>query len=196
MIRQLDNCVARGVTPLGEVLGAAAPQAWQQYADAEGQAPRSGGWFFYYHSHGHGARGEHGHFHVFARMPRRRGTHGDAPDFTHLVGVGVDARGLPLRLFTTNRWVTGETWRDAEALTATLERIVAAHPVASTPLERWLRDLLALFAPQVALLLAHRDRRVAAHGGQRVFEDRRMHVLSDCRVSLGTQMSALDVVAP
>lgn len=186
--------MARGVTPLGEALGPEAPQAWRQYAAAEGPAVRPGGWFFYYHSHGRGARGEHGHFHVFAELPRTRGQR--APDFAHLVGIGVDARGLPLRLFTTNRWVTGEAWRDAPAMTALFARIVAARTQASDPLERWLHDVLALFAPQVRLLLAHRDRRVAARGGAGVFEDRRMHVLSCCRVSLTDQVAAIDAASP
>ncbi|EIL96891.1 DUF6969 family protein [Rhodanobacter thiooxydans] len=193
LISLLDDCVARGVTPLGEALGPKVPQAWQQYAAAEGQALRAGGWFFYYHSHDRGTPGEHGHFHVFTDLPRVRGKR--VSGFSHLVGIGVDARGLPLRLFTTNRWVTAETWQDAQAMTAKFARLVAARPDASDRLERWLHDLLVLFAPQIRLLLARRDRRVAAHGGEGVFEDRRMYVLSCCKVSLTDQVAAIDAAS-
>jgi hypothetical protein len=31
----------------------------------------------------------------------------------HLVALSLDARGLPLRWFVTNRWVTGGQWADA-----------------------------------------------------------------------------------
>lgn len=194
LIRLLDDCVARGVTPLGDALGSGVPQAWQHYAADDGQATRPGGWFFYYHSHGRGARGEHGHFHVFVRLPRGRAR--SAPDFVHLVGIGVDARGLPVRLFTTNRWVTGEAWRSAPAMGRKFAQIVAAQPAAAAPLERWLHDLLVLFAPQIRLLLARRDQRVAARGGEGVLDDRHVYVLSCCRVSLTDQVAAIDAVSP
>ena len=188
LVELLGEFAAGGVTPLGIALGQDTPQTWQQYARKDEAVRRSGDWFFYYHSHDRSLHGEHGHFHVFRRLPGQ--------GYAHLIAIGVDARGLPRRLFTTNRWVTNESWRDARDEIQALERIVAARSPAASPLLGWLRALLAAFTPQIALLLAHRDRRVAAHGGARVFEDRRMHVLSECAVSLETQMTAIDSVFP
>ena len=39
---------------------------------------------------------------------------GEAADpWSHLVAIAMNATGTPLRFFTTNRWVTGETWLDS-----------------------------------------------------------------------------------
>ncbi|MBS0569535.1 MAG: hypothetical protein JSS28_02915 [Proteobacteria bacterium] len=191
----INAFVADGVTPLASALGVHAPCAWQQYARTDAAAQRGGDWFFYYHAHDRGVPGEHGHFHVFRRLPDKAKDGGE-PRYAHLVGIGVDARGLPRRLFTTNRWVTNESWRSAREDIAALERIIAARAPAASPVQDWLRALLALFSPQVVLLLRHRDRRVAAHGGARVLEDRRMHVLSECAVSLDDQIAAIDAATP
>jgi hypothetical protein len=73
---------------------------------------------FYYHAHTSRRypADEHGHFHLFVYP-------GGAPrgaDFFHLAGLSLDARGQPLRWFTTNRWVTGERWYDADTVLAAL----------------------------------------------------------------------------
>ena len=194
LVELLGEFAADGATPLGMALGADVPHAWQQYARNDETSRQAGDWFFYYHSHDRSMHGEHGHFHVFRRLPGQAAADGKER-YAHLIGIGVDARGLPRRLFTTNRWVTNESWRGARDGIHALERIVAARSPATSPLLAWLRELLAVFAPQIALLLAHRDRRVAAHGGTRVLEDRRMCVLSECTVSLETQMMAIDYVS-
>lgn len=191
LIGVLAGFAARGTTPLADAIGGDTPRAWRQYALQETRMRRAGALFFYYHSHAHNPRREHGHFHVFGALAPRCGAR-TRSRYTHFVGVGVDARGLPLRLFTTNRWVTDECWREAPEAIASLERVVASRPRGSQPLERFLRGTLTVFFPQVTMLLRHRDRRVAEHGGARVFEDHRMHVLSECRVSLAAQMAALD----
>ncbi|HEX5961607.1 MAG TPA: hypothetical protein VFY97_10220 [Rhodanobacteraceae bacterium] len=192
LVDLLGEFVARGVTPLADTVGADTPQAWQQFALDDIRMQRAGELFFYYHSHARDPHPEHGHFHVFRCLASRSAD--VPPRYAHLVGIGVDARGLPQRLFTTNRWVTNECWRDARDGVAALARIVAARRRLATPCERWLRGMVAVFFPQIALLLRHRDRRVAAHGGARVLEDHRMYVLSECPVSLGEQMAALDSV--
>ena len=59
---------------------------------------------FYYHAH-NGAQhshDEHGHFHVFTRPGGRQRFH-------HLIGVSMNPKGLPTRLFLTNQWVTENT---------------------------------------------------------------------------------------
>ena len=193
LVDLLGEFVAQGITPLAAALGADAPQAWQQYALDDARMRRAGALFYYYHSHAPAPRSEHGHFHVFRSLADRGA--GAQPVYSHLVGIGVDGRGLPQRLFTTNRWVTDECWRDAPDGIAALSRLIAARHGDATLLARWLRGVLTVFFPQIALLMLHRDRRVALHGGAHVLDDRRMCVLSECKVSLAAQMQALDSVA-
>lgn len=196
----LQKFIDAGQAPLSAAVGeAATPKLWQHYQPAEAMAidGRPGALHYYYHAHptpgAHAA--EHGHFHLFAQL-------GEDQDgvarYTHLIAIGVDARGLPIRLFTTNRWVTDETWLPADRLIALAEQIADDRPSRSDPIDGWLRAQLGVFAPQIAGLLRHRDRRMAARrqGGGRpgLFEDRRMHVVSQCLVSVERQLTALDHV--
>lgn len=145
---------------------------------------------FYYHAHGSGRRpgNEHGHFHLFAQ--------GSQPgDYTHLAGISLDAQGQPIRFFTTNRWVTGETWRQA----ADIERALAHFAVQTrgrmAPVARWLTALTHLYAPQLVRLVRRRDavmgRRAASQGWEALCEDRRLDVVTECRISLSQRIQQL-----
>ncbi len=197
LIDCLHGFVHAGQAPLAAAIGdAGAPRVWQHYRpDAAALDAGPDALHYYYHSHVSPgvAAGEHGHFHLFARLGSDAAA---GASYTHLVGIGVDARGMPCRLFTTNRWVTGETWLPADRVLALAEQIAAAPAAANDPVDRWLRAQLGVFAPQITQLLRHRDRRITARrrGGRRpgLLDDRRMQVISQCRVSVATQLAALD----
>lgn len=141
---------------------------------------------FYYHAHAAEERapGEHGHFHLFVPAP------GTAAAISHLIGVSLDAQGLPLRLFTTNRWVTGEAWQGADALAAWLPSLPLRATGPLAPVARWLAALVALYADAIMELLRRRDRRLAA--GAHLFEDRSLHVVSERTVSLADRLRQLE----
>ncbi|HET7595179.1 MAG TPA: hypothetical protein VFK49_06965, partial [Stellaceae bacterium] len=84
-----------------------------------------------------------------------QGAENDA--LSHLVAIAVDGEGMPLRLFTTNRWVTGETWYAAADVVAMLDRFVVDLARPSRPLNRWIGALFRLFRPHMAALLYARD---------------------------------------
>lgn len=125
---------------------------------------------YYYHAHPQNLRsGEHGHFHTFLRGNGMPDTVRPAPlaDFQmpkdrndlvcHLIAISMDSAGTPIRLFTTNRWVTGETWYTAEDTIAMLDRFTIGHARPSYPTNQWVGEMLRLFRPQIrALLLARR----------------------------------------
>lgn len=191
VIDGLNAFIAKGGVPLAAVLDESRPRQWRQYGASETDID-SGGLHYFYHSHP--ARttppGEHGHFHLFARLPEAAV---EADRLAHLVAMGVDARGLPVRLFATNRWVTGGNWLPAGETIALAERASAAAARLSDPVERWLCAQLGVFMPQVAALLVHRDRRIEASArGLQTLEDRRTYLLSQCRVSLGDQIAAVE----
>ena len=196
----LRTFVQAGQVPLAAAVGdSTAPKAWQHYkpdvaAELDGTP---GALHYYYHSHASpgATAAEHGHFHLFAQLGKDAA---DVARYAHLVAIGVDARGMPCRLFTTNRWVTGETWLPAARVLTLIDQIVAVPATVDDPVERWLRAQLGTFAPQIVELVRHRDRRMAMRrrGGQRpgLFDDRRMHVVSQCRVSVARQLTAIDRV--
>ncbi len=106
---------------------------------------------------------------------------GDVRPFCHLLAISIDRSGAPRRLFTINRWASGETLYPADvvlplALGFRLGR-AAGHAAAS----RWLSALIRALAPQVAALLAERDRILTARRTSDpagFAEDRALEILS------------------
>lgn len=145
----------------------------------------------FYHSH-RGGSVEHGHLHLFRRAVP------DARDSTpgHLIAIGLDARGLPVSMFTVNQWVTGGAWRDARATIAALEtaRFDAArgHALAG----RWLNVFLRLYLPVAQRALLRRDallrRRSPGSSWQRVRRDRAIEVISRSRIDWLGDMHRLE----
>ena len=161
---------------------------------------------YYYHAHASDQRfqGEHGHFHTFVRP---RGMPPDikpakvagyvAPEdpndaLSHLVAIAMTPGGLPFRLFTVNRWVTGEVWYKADDVIRLLDVFKIDHAQPSWPVNRWIGAMTRLFKPQIADLLQARDRKVAAWqelapDGD-VFEDRSLEVTSFLDISIDRQV--------
>lgn len=166
---------------------------------------------YYFHAHPVDQRfpGEHGHVHTFLRgkgmpaglspapLPDGKATKKKDDDpLCHLVAVAMDNRGMAFRLFTVNRWVTGETWYSAPDVAAMLEyfKIDQARP--SWPTNRWLSALIQLYRPQIRTLLAARDRTVADWArrfpDRDVYEDRDLEVTSFVEISVEDQVRQVE----
>lgn len=163
---------------------------------------------YYYHAHPPAQRSpeEHGHFHTFLRpkgmppgikpAPVAEDLPPDPNDaLSHLIAISMDSRGLPIRLFTTNRWVTGEVWYRAEDVGRMLPRFVIDQTQPSWAVNRWISAVVALFRPQIGKLLQARDAAVAAWERERlppnVYEDRELEVTSFAEVSIDRQVNAV-----
>lgn len=200
---------------------------WNHYPDDDVYDAETGSQFFY-HAHPADLRvGEHGHFHTFLRPAGMPGGVQPAPvaDFvppkeandalSHIIGISMDAQGIPICLFTTNRWVTGETWYSAADVCRMVDLFDMSHTQPSWPVNRWITAMMRLFRPQVLALIDARDAAIAAWergaavaAGERgaavaagedrdvvanegVFEDRALEVTSYCRISIDDQIRAL-----
>jgi len=191
-IETTQSFLKQGKTVVSEIIGDAPYVEWEHYPRGDAKS-RSGG-SFYYHAHSAAQRmpQEHGHFHVFAPNSRQ-----DCPAeqrYTHIAALSVDSRGMPLRVFTTNQWVTAECWEDAERVCA-LARNTALGDAKPHRVGRWLDAMLALFRPQIEYITRLRDARVVAlqqRGRTRLLDDRRTHILSQCRIDFSTQILALE----
>jgi hypothetical protein len=178
----------QGRTLAGAALaGARAFVEWAHYP-REDHVDRTTGVRFYYHAHSADERapGEHGHFHLFVPVPA------NATAIAHLIAISVDDKGLPLRLFTTNHWVTGDTWLDAEALIALLPNVSVRAAGRLAPVARWLGGMVALYEDAIVDLLRARDRRL--HGGAGAFEDRSLHIVSERRISLPERLARIEAL--
>ena len=213
--REVLNCqrvlTKTGDNIVGEVLrGAGTFYEWRHYPqgdiyDAEYHAQ------YYYHAHPEEERvsGEHGHFHTFLRplgmppgvapapVPDLKEPASENDALSHLVGISMNRAGLPIRLFTTNRWVTGETWYAADDVVRMLDRFVIDHARPSWPANRWITALMRMFRPQIVELLHARDaeirRRRSIAPEINVFEDRDLEVASEMRVSIEDQIARIEL---
>ena len=215
---------ARDANLLSEVTaGTAALSEWRHYPEGEAYDPKSHSQYFF---HAHPATGrpaaEQGHFHTFLRAegmpigiaplllpelavadvpalppqapPLKRGTRDEV---SHLIAIAIDLRGEPIRLFTTNRWVTGETWYRADDVIRMLDRFAITVEEPSEVLNRWIGAVIGLFRPQIAALLRARDDTVMAWRRRRrtpVFEDLRLEVTSSLDVELDAQLAFVESV--
>ncbi len=158
---------------------------------------------FYYHSHRDGEL-EHGHLHLFwhatasgrrrhLRQGRRRWTR-TAP--THLFAISLDARGLPVALFTVNRWVTDGHWFDAATTMSQVERFAMGELDGHEHACRWLSGFVQLYRPLIEDLLVKRDRRLARRSDlAQALDDRRLELLSLTPIDWAADLDALEAEA-
>jgi hypothetical protein len=164
---------------------------------------------YYYHAHASDQRfeGEHGHFHTFvrpkgmpagikpAKVPGYEAPEDPNDALSHLVAIAMTPAGLPFRLFTVNRWVTGEVWYKAEDVIRLLDVFKIDHAQPSWPVNRWVSAMVRLYKPQIADLLLARDRKVEAWQQRLpdvdVFEDRDLEVTSFLDISLDQQIQGV-----
>lgn len=206
---EATDCVAElarhGANPVTEVLaGASAVEEWMHFPSGDVIDPQTHSQF-YYHAHAAEERmeNEHGHFHTFVRprlIDRGRSLEDAAGNdenvCSHLVGISTDASGRLIRLFTTNRWVTGEAWRDADAAISLLDHFDITTDRPSRELNRWISAVVRLFRPQIETLIRTRDETVAqfrhAHPDSNVLEDRELQITSELPVDFLDQIRAIE----
>jgi hypothetical protein len=172
--------------------------AMEHYPPSDVTDP-AGGVQFFYHCHRAGGL-EHGHVHLFAHATRsgrrsraRGGRAGPGADPSHLIAIGLDARGLPVSLFTVNRWVTGGHWLDAPVALGWLQRLTPGDVPGHASSYRWLAGFVGMYLPVIARVLRRRDRwldrqpdRVAA------MKDPRAEVLSSARIDWAADLQRLE----
>jgi hypothetical protein len=183
---------------------------WEHYPPNDVHDPRSHAhYYFHAHSPDDRDRPDYAHFHTFmglGGMPAGiRPTAVEslasrsAPEsqaMTHLVAISMTPSGMPERLFTTNRWVTAETWCRAADVIATLDGFVVDIDEPSPLLNRWLTAMFVLFRPQIERLLVERDHIIdqwrSSNPDHDVFEDRRLEITSTVDISLHQHIEWLD----
>lgn len=133
--------------------------------------------------------------------PAPQPNQGDGNDkFSHLIAVALDPAGTPTQLFTTNRWVTGETWYAAEDVIAMLDGFRLGLAGTGQPLHGWLAALLGLYRPDIAALLRARDAAIMSwrrrHRGKvHVFEDKRLEIASSLAIEPADRLDQLAALA-
>jgi hypothetical protein len=142
---------------------------------------------FYYHAHAQTEmpNGEHGHFHLFKR---------NGENFHHLIGIALNQQGLPVRLFTTNQWVTGEKLLPAELVIEHLRDFDMAIKGRMAPLARWISAMTRLYFADMEMLIVNRDKKIKQleidFGSTKMALDSKSHhVLSELKINLLDRLS-------
>lgn len=162
---------------------------------------------YYYHAH-RGETGEHGHFHTFLRRkgmpdgiaPAPYDGDGERPtgseELTHFVAISMNRPGYPIAMFTTNRWVTGESYYTAEDVISMMDRFCIDHAYPCLAVNRWITAMIRLFRPQAEALLRERDRSIAAWQARKpdvdVFEDRDLEITSILPIDVAKQKAGVE----
>ena len=158
---------------------------------------------FYYHAHRDGDL-EHGHLHLFwhatASGRRRRLREGQAAWArtapSHLLAVSLDASGLPVGLFTVNRWVTDGHWFDADTTLSFVDRFSLQLDGEHATSARWITAFVRFYRPCIAALLAQRDQRLARRRDRsQALDDHRLEVLSLLRLDWAADLDAIEAEA-
>ena len=159
---------------------------WHHYPSND-LVDQQSGYEFYYHAHSaeEMPQGEHGHFHVIKR---------DENVFHHLIGIALNQQGLPVRLFTTNQWVTGEDMVNSKLAIKTLREFQMVVKGRMAPVSKWVGSLIQLFALEIEGLILGRDQKILqliAKQGSRelVLNSRKHHVLTECKIDLMERLS-------
>lgn len=156
---------------------------WQHYPRNDHVDVKSG-YEFYYHAHSIDQIGfeEHGHFHIFKRDLY------DQSQFTHLIGISLDQKGMPVRIFTTNRWVTGEKFQWADRVLQYVHDFELKASGRISPVARWLSAFIVLFEKDIMDVVLARDLRLAALSEQlslkTVLNMKEHHILTQCNINL------------
>lgn len=137
---------------------------------------------FYYHAHGGADQSdqEHGHFHVFVRPGGRQRFH-------HLIGISMNSSGIPIRLFLTNQWVTGEYWVEPHVLQPALANFRCELRGRLSPVGQWISAMVQLYGSDIEALHQKRYRwhqRQRAQGSRQHLSDQRWHVVCEKPIDL------------
>lgn len=158
---------------------------------------------YFYHAH-RGINGENGHFHTFLRAkgmpegispaPYDGDTEWPSGDdaLSHIVCISMDPKGYPIGLFSTNRWVTGETFYTATDVISMLDKFEMDMLYPSWPVNIWITSTMRLFRPQIEQLLRQRDVSIeewqSKHPDKDVYEDRDLEITSQQTIDVDTQL--------
>lgn len=210
VLQQLESLAAMQTTPVGQMLkGVSNFTEDAHYPDGDIHDERTGSQY-YYHAH-RGSETENGHFHVFVRAKAVPDSmHPAFPDFAknrpiadeaiaHLVAISIGHDSLPTKMFTTNQWVTGETFYSARDTTRLLDCFDATANEACAETSRWISALLLLFRPQIGWLLSERDQSIATwarqHPSRDVLEDEELEITSEVTIDIDAQIACIDAEA-
>lgn len=180
-------------------VGGAPVEAFDHYPPPD-VIDRQHGYQFFYHCHRSNGL-EHGHVHLFAhatKSGRKRYKGKDdvwarsAP--THLIAIGLDAKGLPISIFTVNRWVTDGHWLSSASILKWLGNLNMQSANGHTASCEWLAGFVKMYLPVISRLLSQRDKWLERQPDtQLALADKRREVISTVKLDWAADLQRLEM---
>lgn len=194
----------RGTHLLGD-LRTGAPVQWERLP-ADDAVDSAGRYEWFYHSHApeDGRTGpEHGHFHLFAcsalwkglpvtsnerAFRKLTGNPRSKAGTRHLIAIALDAKGLPISMFTVNSWVTGDLMLGAEHTARLLSEIEldTGHP----DIDCMIASVTRLCSAEIRGVLGKRDEMLATREPRDVLADKSLEVLSEAALDIDSRIAS------
>ncbi len=181
-----------------------APEKNQHYPKGDRIDAKTGAQYFYHcHRENHQTE-EHGHFHCFIRYPQIPKNIQPKPitdwdkyihnPMTHLIAIGMNRHGKPIRLFTVNRWVTSEIVYEATHTPQLINQFAFQNNTKTAShwhiLDQWVTSMLKLFAPQIEYLQRRRDALLKTHP-ETVYNDKTLNEITTLSIHIEAQIQWL-----
>ena len=192
-------CTAKAGSLIQSWIKGKKPVEYEHYPTNDVVDVRRGSQFFY---HAHRSNGnEHGHVHLFwhaTASGRRRYVARTGPRWvrsapTHLMAIALDNRGLPVSLFTVNRWVTDGYWFDAETTMSFVDRFLVKDSRPHQTSATWLCQFVRMYRPLIKTLLLHRDVRIKRRKRlEDALDDHKLEQLSLIEIDWAADLDALE----
>ncbi|MGH8211403.1 MAG: DUF6969 family protein [Steroidobacteraceae bacterium] len=207
IVRVYQTLAKNGEHLLSPLLEGKPPRQWAHYPDDDAIDGRHR-FQWYYHSHSPADRpdsSEHGHIHLFARTDAKRtpldaeaesaflkrlGSEDSESKTRHLLAIGLSPVGIPISLFTVNRWVTGDQLLSATGSLRLLQSL--SLDTGHRLIDRLIGSLIYLYRPQLKALFRKRDTCLfaRARSGPSTLDDESLELLSETRVDLDRAVSS------
>ena len=194
----------RGEHLLGQLLGGDPPRQWRHYPEDDA-IDQGSGFQWFYHSHSPEDRPgafEHGHIHLFARRKlwarRMRSAYeiefanlADDPtrqvSTRHLITIGLDAKGVPISLFTVNSWVTGDLMLSASNTASLLEQMTL--DTGKEAVDALIECVVRLYKYEIRDLLVRRDALLCERRAPGLLRDESLEVLSEIAINVDEKLA-------
>lgn len=104
----------------------------------------------------------------------------------HLISIGLDAKGIPISLFTVNSWVTGDLMLSATNTALLLDQMTL--DTGNEEVDTVIECVVRLYKDEIRDLLLNRDVLLYRKRAPGILDDERLEMLSEIAINVDRKM--------
>jgi len=105
----------------------------------------------------------------------------------HLITIGLDAKGVPISLFTVNSWVTGDLMLSASNTASLLEQMTL--DTGKEAVDALIECVVRLYKYEIRDLLVRRDALLCERRAPGLLRDESLEVLSEIAINVDEKLA-------